>query len=197
MLFVDQQLAEKLTPELKERYDKGEVLVFPGQDPEKPVVRDAETKRLVKGTGITPHHNDVGQISKETAWKRTNDYGDWLQSKLKISELPTPQDRESADWWWERAQEAAQHAYAEVKCPSCNHVWEHRVGKQDGNLIFKIMELVTGKATQKTEINIRQQEILQILNEATERREITIHTLTPDEVERRRAVVDAQMVDNA
>ena len=192
-----EELVENLTPELRKRYDDGEINVFPSQNPKKPVVRDVVTGVLVKGTGLTPKHNDSAEISRRTAYKRSNDYHNWLNSKLKI-DGSGPQDKESAEWWWARAQEAALHSYAPVTCPNCQTKFEHRVGKQDGNLIFKILELATGKATQKTEVNVRQEEIIKILNEETDVREITIHTLTPDEVEKRRMIVEGQMAeDNA
>lgn len=188
------ELIDKLTPELRARYDLGEINVFPGQSSDKPVVRDAKTGALVKGTGLAVRHNDIAQISKATAFRRTTDYQDWLGGKLKI-DGSGPDDKESAEWWWERAQEAASNAPIPVTCPECNHTWMEKAGKQDGNLIFRIIELATGKAKQKTEINVKQEEILRILNEKVDIREVVVHALTPEDVEHRREVVEGEMVD--
>jgi hypothetical protein len=187
-----EDLLQFLDEAMKERVAKGEVSVHPGQDPEKPVLRDAKKGHLVKGTGLTPEHNDMGTVSKNFAYKRTNAYDAFLEKKLNPEKLD-PNDPESLEWWWKAAQFAASPTPIEVNCPKCQHAFETKAGKPDGNLIYRIMERVIGKAVQRQEVNIKQEEVLQILNEGVPIDTLIVHQRTPEDIENRRKTIELEL----
>lgn len=159
---LDMTVVEKLTPELKELVlSKDGYQVYEGKNPDKPVVRDPAGK-LVKGTGIEKRHIDMGEMSKQFAYKRRKSYREALET---IVDADGPPEQEGTFLWWLRqAQEAAKGAVQEVACPECRHKFEVK-GKRDGGLIFKIIELVHGKATETREVSYRDETMEAILNQ--------------------------------
>jgi hypothetical protein len=190
-----EELLQFLSEENFARYEAGEIVVYPGQNPEKPVLRDAKTKVLVKGTGITPNHNDSAEIGRLHGYKQTNEYQAFLEGHMDPAKIDA-KDPNSLEWWWKAAQYAASPQPHEVTCPcGCGHTFMAPVGKPDGNLIFRMMERVFGKAMQRQEIDIKQTEIMQILNEGVPVDMITIHTRTPEDIENRRKTIEAEFED--
>jgi hypothetical protein len=52
----------------------GILRVSPGQNPNKPMVRDMTNGRLVRGSGRHPRANDAAAVSRRSSYKRSKSY---------------------------------------------------------------------------------------------------------------------------
>lgn len=175
----ERELASVLPDELREQVESGELKVFPGQDPNKPVLRSSETGLIVKGSGITPKHVDMGQVSRDFAYKRRKNYRSALEEIVSAE----GEGRGSFKWFVDKAMEAAEGSPTPVDCPKCNHHFVANV-KKDGNVIVKMIEMLHGKAPITQDINIHDEAMLEILRSRTNR--VEYYAITDEEKEQRK-----------
>lgn len=175
--------------EVLDRFLDGTWIVLPGKNPEKPVVRSRAKGSIVKGSGITPGHNDMGQISKDFAHRRTASYREALE---KIVSVDGPADqRGSFAWFLQRAMDAADGSPAGVKCPECQHYWIHPFGKKDGSVIVKLIEMLHGKAQEVKEVNLKVQAMQEILEDQSD--DYHVYSVSFEEAEERRNIIEGDV----
>lgn len=173
-------LIDLAPPEYREQIIAGEIEVLPGQNPLKPVVRWADGPQkgqILAGSGRYPRANDIAQVSKETAVKRTKSYQEAMN--LLMDADAGPDVKGSFAWWYEQAMDAAQGhpTTVTVICPHANpddpdagckdlsHSQRVIVQKKDGNLIFRLLELKHGKAKETVEVNAQTHAMIQVLEQ--------------------------------
>lgn len=115
------ELLAVLPAETRARVEAGELTVHQGQNPSKPVLRDAVTRALVKGTGRAPGAGDPIVASKAAAvvsFKRTASYQEAMDLLMSVDAPATVKG--SFAWLYEKAMWAAEGAPQQVKMP-CPH----------------------------------------------------------------------------
>jgi hypothetical protein len=182
------ELIELIPESLREKAISGDYEILEGQNTLKPVVRDVNTKRLVKGSGRYPKANDLGEISKKYGYKRSAGYREALETIVSLE----GDARGSFSWLYEQAMDAAEGSPQLVTCTSCGDRFQHAF-KKDGTLIFKLIELMAGKAKETSEINTETRHIVEMLNERIPIKAIEVNAVDPQEARRRR---EALMEDN-
>ena len=168
MTEASQDLIPLLTEELQERAARGEVIVSQGKNPNKPVVRDAVTGTIVKGSGRPPKANDIGLISKKTAYKRTRTYNEWFNSFIPATKQENPEALTSLEELIEAAAQVARgwNSYTDTRCPECEHKFTvETVKPPDAKVLTFLIERAVGKAKETTEINIRSEQLIQMLHD--------------------------------
>lgn len=140
--------------------------VMPGQNPLRPVVRNVENGRLQPGSGRYPAANNPAVVGAVAAFKYSKSYREALEAAVPFQD---PDARFSLERLIEDAFDAAEGSPATGKCSHCGKtsVVTH---KKDPNAIFKLIELLVGKAPQtievKGDISVRLQEVMQARVEA-------------------------------
>lgn len=176
-----EELFAKLTPEMQDIVKENGYKLFPGQNENKPVVLN-HSGNFVPGSGRWPNANDPVQLSKDTAYKKTNSYRQALEG---IVSLDGDENRKGSFLWWvAKAMEAAEGSPQQVACPSCGERSVYAF-KQDGNLIFKIIELMHGKARESQDINVQSHHIVEALNERVPVSDLKVRSLDSDIIEAR------------
>lgn len=122
--------------------------VMPGQNALKPVIREIESGRVVAGSGRYPMANNIGAIGAATAYKRSKSYREAIESLIPFEDSDA---RFSVERLIDDAFDAAEGSPQTVRCPHCNKDGVVAF-KKDGNLIFKLIELLVGKAPQTIEV---------------------------------------------
>lgn len=172
---------------MQEKVATNNYRIYPGQNPDKPVVLNA-SGNFVPGSGRWPNANDPGWVSKTTAHKRTNSYRQAMETLVPLEGDETT--RGSFAWWVAKAMEAAEGSPQRVNCPSCGEASVYAF-KQDGNLIFKIVELMHGKARESQDINVQSHHIVEALNERTPVTGLQVRKLDDDVIEGRFKQIEA------
>jgi hypothetical protein len=140
-------LMEALDPETRELVEGGDIIITEIGQNGRPVLIDATTKQFVTGTGRPKAANDIGEIAKQTAFKRTNAYREAWESMFAIG---GPEGARSfsdlVDTLWWAAQGAPQLA-------DCHHAGCGRkhlsVLKPDAKVLMQMVDnLVGGKKHQ-------------------------------------------------
>mgnify|MGYP001585791523 CR=1 FL=1 len=188
-----EDLLAVLPEPVRERVAVGELLVFPGQKPEKPVLRDAVTGALVKGTGLTPKHNDMALVSQKGAYKRRKGYREDFEIAVPADDNPKVVG--SVGWIIAQLHKAIEGVMETIKvtCEECGHkqtVDAYR--KVDSFAAIKLLELAHGRARETQDINVNVKELHKVLEERTPKNEIRVHAIDPDEAKRRREVIQGE-----
>jgi hypothetical protein len=138
----------------------GILRVSPGQNPNKPMVRDMTNGRLVRGSGRHPRANDAAAVSRRSSYKRSKSYREAIERAIPYE---NPEARYSLEKLIDAAFNAADGSPQYVQCEGCGK-HQVKVLKQDGNLIFKLIELLVGSAPKTIElsggVDLRIQEIM-------------------------------------
>lgn len=180
----ERALVPLLTPELRELWEQGEVVVSEGRDPEKPVVRWASgSKRgqYAPGSGVTPFHVD-GDNSRKSAVKRTHAYRELLQSVV---------DEERFAWLLDKIFETVEGFSETKECPECGTPVTFEKRPQAGPAL-KLIEQLAGKATERKEVDVEMRSIHAELEARVDPKELIVHRLDPQERARRAEAVEAQ-----
>lgn len=168
--------------------------VLPGKNPEKPVVREKESKQLVKGSGRYPGANDPAEVGKKSAFKRTASYREAMEQLVALD--GGPDQRGSFAWFLNRAYDAAEGKAVRVECfhEGCDDKHLEAVAfKPDAKIIFSIIEMMAGKATQAIEIDVNAVALTKVLQLRTV--EVVIHMQDPAERARRIKLLDLDVED--
>lgn len=182
-----EELYTHLPPILIARARKGEVEVLPGQNPSKPVVREVGTGRLVPGSGRYPRANDPAHLGKTTAYKHSKSYREALEALFPVDGDESRPG--SLAWLAKMCREAGEGSPQTIDCPECGYHGLH-VYKKDGLLLFKLVELLTGKARETQDLNIKSESLIAVLNGRVSTDEITVHTIDPATARARREVIE-------
>lgn len=170
----------------------GPVEILEGQDPKKPVIRDARTKRLLEGSGRYPRANDAAMVGRATGYKNTTEYRQAFEALFPAG--GDVNERGSLAWWFDQAWAAAEGSPQYVDCPHPDLCPErnkkHVVAwKKDSSIIFKMIELGVGKAPQTVNINSHEEKIIQALEHRVI--DVNIQGLAPVDVAERQRVIQA------
>lgn len=169
------------------RVHAGELELLPGQREDKPVIREVATGRLVPGSGRYPRANDPAALGRATAYKHSNNY---RQAFELLFPLEGGEDKPgSMAWVAKMCREAAEGSPQSVNCPSCG---ERSVVafKKDGVLLFKILELLVGKARETQDLNVKSESLIAVLNAREDIKDIIIHAIDPRTAQERRAIIE-------
>ena len=184
-------LFDLLSDELRDRALEGSVKVWPGKNPLKPYVTDAVTGKVVKGSGRPAGGNDLGLISKQTAFKRSRNYREALQAFFPADRNGSPDAIGSLQEMAELLMKAVRGKPVALSCPSCKHSFEVPI-QPDTKALTWAMENLAGRARETTDINLRSEQIIQILHDPTPENIIEVVSISPEErAERALAVRNA------
>ena len=173
--------------EVRARVATGELEVVTGKLAEKPVVRDAISKQVVPGVGSGqyPGASNLGLVSKQTGFKRSRPYREALEALA-----PYDGDESTAGslaWWYAKARWAAAGSPQKADCHHEGCGEKHSVVmKPDGNIIFKFIEMLVGKAPATMDLTV--DATLETLHTALQQRETTIRVVSADSDESVRRV---------
>jgi hypothetical protein len=169
--------------------------ILPGQVPSKPVIRDAKTKSLLKGSGRYPRQAPAFpptalQAVTESA---TTEYREKADYRAEFERLfPAGGDvseRGSLAWLFDQFWAACEGSPQYVPCPHEDCGKKHLVAfKKEAATMFKMIELGVGKAAQTVNINSREDKLVRVLEQRVV--DINIHGL-PDDVAQRMQVIEA------
>lgn len=170
----------------------GPVEILQGQDPAKPVIRDARTKKLMEGSGRYPRANDSAMVGRQFAYKNTTEYRQAFEALFPAG--GDVSERGSLAWWFDQAWAAAEGSPQYVDCPhpeSCPEKNKKHVVafKKDAALIFRMIELAVGKAPQTVNINSHEEKIIQALEHRVI--DVNIQGLSSDDTAKRAQVIEA------
>lgn len=192
--FLDEYPVERIAVGIR----VGPIEVMPGMSPDKPVIRDGSTKRLMEGSGR--HARKTAEVGLPKAVVPVSDHRKSVQYREAFEQLfpagGDPDERGSLAWWFDKAWLAAEGSPQLVECPH-PEMHEHRgqgparhivAFKHDGSLIFKMIELAVGKASQTVTINAREEKLVEVLEHRTV--DVNIHGLMPSEVSERRVMIE-------
>lgn len=157
-----------------EKVRVGPIEVLEGHDPNKPVIRTADTKRTLPGSGrMKRKPKPDPSLLPATApadYRNSVSYREAFEALL-----PADADasvRGSLAWWFDQAWQAAEGSPQMVECP---HPELHREGsrtqpikhliafKKEANLIFKMVELAVGKAQATINVNTNERKLIESL----------------------------------
>ena len=187
---AEEEVLVALLPDpLKEKVEAGEYSVYRGQKPEKPVVIDTNG-RLVKGSGRWPGANDAAAIGRRYGYKDSGDY----QTAMKIL-VPIDggeDERGSFAWLVNQGFDAAEGSPQKIKCPDCGYNGLFAF-KKDSNAIIKLIEMVHGKAKESQDINIKNEQLIGILQSRVSINDLSVHDITDEEIaERERFMIEGE-----
>ena len=175
----------------------GPIEVMPGIQPDKPVIRDARTKHLLPGSGRHPLKEKV----PEKAVTPVSDYRKTVQYREAFEQLfpagGDPDERGSLAWWFDKAWMAAEGSPQLVECAHPELHQDKKSGppkhivafKLDGALIFKMIELAVGKASQSININAREEKIVKALEYRVY--DVNLNGISDSEASERRAMIES------
>lgn len=188
-------LYDLLTPELRAMVDSGEAFVEgPGQKIDKPIVKYTANGRYVKGSGRSPNANDPAVLGRMTAYKRTKSFTEWFDDFIPSVREENPNAIIALDELLEAAAKVAQ-GWEETKyfdCEKCHHANAVEVNvKPDTKMLMFLIERRVGKAKETQEINIRSEQIVQMLHDNTPINDIQVIDISAETRAERRLLMAA------
>lgn len=168
----------------------GEIEVLKGRTlADKPLIRHKDTKRRLKGSGRfgPPEANEPEEETtdpfpltprQELLLTKPDNFRETLSYREAFEQLfPAGGDvseRGSLAWWFDQAWSAAEGSPQLIECP---HPELHKSGQSQGskplkhivafkkepNLIFKMIELAVGKASQTLNVNVNEKKLVESL----------------------------------
>ena len=169
------------------RVNSGELEVLPGQRDNKPVIREVATGRLVPGSGRYPRANDPAQVGRLTGYKHSKNYREGFELLFPLDGDESKSG--SLAWIAKQIREAAEGSPQRVNCPHCGEGGLVAF-KKDGTLLFKLLELLVGKARETQDLNVRSESLVAILNQGVPVTEITVHAIDPMQSKVRREIIE-------
>lgn len=174
----------------------GPVEVMPGLHPDKPVLRDANTKHLLPGSGKhRPKEKALPSKVQDLADHRKSvQYREAFEALFPAG--GDADERGSLAWWFDKAWLAAEGSPQLVDCAHPEMHQDKKSGppkhivafKKDGALIFKMIELAVGKASQSITINAREEKIVKALEYRVY--DVNLHGISDSEADDRRSMIE-------
>lgn len=180
-----QELIGFLPEDLRKRVEEGELQVFEGQKPEKPVLID-DKGRLVKGSGRYPNANDPAKIGRQYGYKNSKDYQDAMRKLIPID--GDVDQKGSFAWLVTQGFDAAEGSPQNIRCPNCDYKGLVAF-KKDSNAIIKLIEMVHGRARESQDINVKSEQLIGILDTRIPLDQLAVHSLTEEEIQERKNIV--------
>lgn len=164
-----------------------------------PVLRDISSRNFMKGTGRVPAATDEALIAGKYTHRRTRAYKQFQiasQEVLKAA-IPitgNPDKWGSLEWIIERGLEAAEGKTIKkrVTCPcGCDYSFDVSMYKApDVRAIQTILDHRLGKPKETSEINVRSEEIVLMLNERRDADAIEVYDINEEQVAERRKALE-------
>ena len=172
---------------------QGALEVRPGQNPDKPVVVDAKTKSLVKGSGRFPKANDPATTGKKAAVRRS--FREALEASVSID----PEDTAGVVTFEALMTTFVEAVQGTATMAECRHEGcgeRHSVeNRPNPAMAFKLIEALAGRAPVTVNTNNRHAHLVKMLGE-DEDVPFEVFGFTPDEeAARRQAMVDQGLID--
>lgn len=186
---IDAEILSLVPDRLKDGVISGEYKVEPRDvwyDPNKPVVIKVSGHKILAGK--YKQSGDLGRISRETSYKRTASYRQALEALVPMD--GDENKRGSFAWCLKQFFIACEGSPQLAPCPHPDicpqggrpHVVAFR---REAGPMFKLIELMAGKAKETQDINVNNKHLVALLNDPTPLTELTIIDLPPEEVRER------------
>lgn len=193
-----------LDPEIRERVESGELYAVPGRKPDRPWVRRSDNHRVVQGQA--PNTPDPAETGRRTAAKQTASYRNALE--LFIPLFKEDGQKQSFERLIEQFVWAIEGYPTEVRF-DCPHPEECTLKGRDGQpkkhviafvdkpnaeMMFKLIELLSGKAAQTVNTNIRAEADIRILEHRTQ--EVVVYDMSTQTAEQRKQrLIDSGVIE--
>lgn len=144
----------------------GPIEVLPGRGG-KPVVRDAVSKKLMAGTyQLSKHITDVVMEGKS---KRDFEKSETYRNALEVLTPMFGSDKQSLERLLDVLWKAIEGEPTAVRChhPGCGELTHMYYPKSDSATAFKLFENLVGKAAQTQNVSIKEDKLVQILEQRT------------------------------
>ena len=182
--FVENLLAQ-VSPDIRARVEAGELELLVGQRPDKPVIREVATGRLITGSGRYPRAIDAAQLGRDTAYKHSKSYREGLEKLVPLEGTGVG----SFTWLLEQAIDEAKGFDYHIECQACGADVQV-VKRRNAMYLFKFIELLAGKARETQDLNIKSESLIAVLNQRENIRDITVHTIDPATANERRQLIE-------
>lgn len=181
----------------------GPIQVLEGQDPAKPVIRDAKTKRTMAGSGRMKRKEDTALVAGDKAYRQTTEYRERFAQLMPEGDV----DEIGSDaWWMDRAIHLAMGSPTEVDCPHPElHTADMRrkngtvkhmlIQKPDNTVVNNLLRMRFGNAPQTVNVNKQEHRLI----ESLEHRVLTIdwQGIDPADITSRKALIEGVMAIEA
>ncbi|MCR4341823.1 MAG: hypothetical protein NUW01_18260 [Gemmatimonadaceae bacterium] len=166
----------------------------PGMKPGKPVVVDASTGRWVEGSGRPANANDPAALGKQTAFKHSRVYQETLERLVPAMRTEGEYAVTSLEELLMAARRVTTDTTRKIEheCSECGHSDTLVVeGRPDAKVLTFLIERLVGAANKTTEVNLRSEELLRIVEDKRILVGLEVVGLTPEMLaERKRAVLE-------
>lgn len=193
---IDESLLSLVPERFRDGVISGELFVEPEEvwySPDKPVIIRRSGHKIVAGK--YKQSSDIGLISKQTSYKRTLSYRQMLEDLVPID--GDENKRGSFAWCLKQFFIACEGSPQMVPCPhpdTCpDGGGKHVVAfKREAAPMFKLIELMAGKAKETQEVNVNSKQLIALLNDPVPLSELTVIDLPPAEaMERRKLLLES------
>jgi len=191
---VDDDLLSLVPERLREGVLSGEYFIEDRKkwySPDKPIVIRKSGHHILAGK--YKNSGDIGLIAKQTSYKRTLSYRQMLEDLVPID--GDENKRGSFAWCLKQFFIACEGSPQKIPCPhpDCEEGGSHTVTafKRDAAAMFKLIELMAGKAKETQEVNVNSKQLIALLNDPTPISELTVIDLPPAEAMERRKLLES------
>lgn len=146
---------------------------------------------IVKGSGRHPKANNAATVSKMTAVKRSRTYQEAMYDMISVDEESGKNAILSLEELLKAAAHVATGKPKAVTCPACLHQFLEAIAVDSKVLVF-LLERILGKATETKDVNIRSEQIVELLRDESVNARLEIVALDPRERSERQRVIEAE-----
>ena len=147
---------------------------------------------FVKGSGRSLKANNPAVIGKISAAKRSRAYTEALQAFVPVDREGTPEAITSLEELMTAAARVATGKSVGVTCPNCQTEFGASIGV-DSKVLTWLLERVLGRATETQNINVRSEQLVQMLTDYTPSGAREVVAVTP--AERAERARQARIID--
>jgi hypothetical protein len=192
---IDDEIMSLVPERFREGVLSGALKVEPREkwyNPEKPVIFKVAGHRIVAGRYINA--NDAAAVSRATSYKRTTSYRQMLENLVPMD--GDENTRGSFAWCLKQFFQACEGSPQLAPCPHpdiCPQGGKPHViaFKREAGPMFKLIELMAGKAKETQEVNVNSRQLIALLNDPTPMTELTVIDLPPDQARERKKLLES------